>query len=802
MSRRRGRRRDPTADGVVTRVQEPMKRYFASSARQPRARRAVDVTAVVIGASLILWTAVNADRVAAAEVALVDLTRSIPSWFEQVYTAAFFLGFVMVAGLVIAVLGEGKKRLDLLRDIALAIVASLGVGALSIWWLGDPSAVVLFPEFAGGDVSPSFPILRVALLTGAVAVSSPHLSRPVRRFGWTMVVLVAISGFGLGFGFPSDAVGGFGIGLVAASVILLIFGSPRGYPDVSAVSAALSDLGLAARDLRPSSDRSWGVRRLLGELDYGTQIEVKAYGRDATDSQLLTKAWRTLWYREGGQTFNYSRLQSVEHEALALLMAGGHGAQVPEVLAAGLGGDDMALLVTTRRGSPMRDVPLTHDMLVAAWTEVGKLHAAQISHGSLTVDAFAVDNAITTAHDFSSASLNAQSVRVNLDIVSFLYSSAAEGGVALAIGAAVEGIGTDALAAALAFLQTPALTRAQRRQVEKPKKFMVELREAVASAADAELPEPAKLRRVSGRDLVMPALSLVAAYALLSMLTDIDFVAVWDVMQTATWSLVVIGFAIGQTVFFFEASSMLFATGYALPLKPLTILQVSVKWIGLAVPTAAGRVAMNTLFLRKFGVSPTIAVTQGALDGLAGFAVEVLILLVALIVSDVSLDIDTSTVDWGIILLIVIVVIAGSITAITRIAKLRETVLPVLRDAWNLLVGILKDPLRTLGLLGSNLAARTILAITLWFILQAIGAPLPLVTTLIATVATNLLAGLVPIPGGIGVAEAVLTSLLVFAGLDPEEAFAAAIVFRIATFYIPAAEGFFAMRWLERADYL
>ena len=171
----------------------------------------------------------------------------------------------------------------------------------------------------------------------------------------------------------------------------------------------------------------------------------------------------------------------------------------------------------------------------------------------------------------------------------------------------------------------------------------------------------------------MPALSLVAAYALLSMLTDIDFVAVWDVMRTATWVWVLVGFAVGQTVFIFEASSMLFATGYGLPLRPLTILQVSVKWIGLAVPSAAGRVAMNTLFLRKFGVSPTIAVTQGALDGIAGFAVEVFILLVAFLVADPELDIETADVNWGLILLIVVVIIVASLIAIARISKLRET---------------------------------------------------------------------------------------------------------------------------------
>ena len=103
---------------------------------------------------------------------------------------------------------------------------------------------------------------------------------------------------------------------------------------------------------------------------------------------------------------------------------------------------------------------------------------------------------------------------------------------------------------------------------------------------------------------------------------------------------------------------------------------------------------------------------------------------------------------------------------------------------------------------GSDLASRIILGVTLWFILQAIGTPLQLVVCLVVTVATNLLAGLVPIPGGIGVAEAVLTSFLMIAGLGADEAFAAAVVFRLATFYIPAGEGFFGTRWLQTGGYI
>lgn len=112
------------------------------------------------------------------------------------------------------------------------------------------------------------------------------------------------------------------------------------------------------------------------------------------------------------------------------------------------------------------------------------------------------------------------------------------------------------------------------------------------------------------------------------------------------------------------------------------------------------------------------------------------------------------------------------------------------------------DPKPVRGNLGSNLASCVILGTTLWFILQAIGAPLPLVTCVVVTVATNLLSGLVPIPGGIGVAEAALTSFLVFAGFDSDTALAAAVVRLMATFYIPAGEGYFATKWLQAGDYI
>ncbi len=778
-----------------------MNRYFASDPRQARVRRATDIWLVVIGLVLVLWTAANVDRVIALEAAIMDLSQSVPTWFEQVYKAAYFLGLLLVWAVVISVISQGKDRLDVLRDVAVAMATAFGIILFIIWRL-DGSIPTVLPEFISRDSGFTFPILRVSVLTSVITVSAPHLARPVRRFGWLMIVLVAISGLGLGFGLPGDALGGIGLGLFAGGAVLLVFGSPQGYPDRDGVAAGLGDLGLRIAEVKLASDRSWGVRRLVGSLDDGTSIEVKAYGRDATDSQFLSKAWRSLWYREGGQTFTYSRLQAVEHEALALLTAQHHGVATPEILAVGVGGEDMALLATTRRGESLQHQELTMEVLIAVWRQVDLLHRAGIAHGALTLNAVTIDDGRPVLGDLTAASLSATDIRKSLDVVSLLFSTAVVVGGEDAVAAARAGLGDESMVEAMAYLQVPALTRTERRLVEKPKVLVSDLREAIAAVTGAELPEPAKLRRVRPKDLIMPALSLVAAYALISMLTDIDFVAVWDVMESAAWLLIIFGFVIGQTAFFPDATGMLFATGYPLPLKPLVVLQVSVKWIGLAIPSAAGRITMNTLFLRKYGVSPTLALTQGALDGLSGFAVEAGILLVALIASDLSLDLDTSDVRLGLILLIFAALIVATAVAILRIKRLREKVLPVLKDAWGMLWSLLKDPKRTFGLLGSNLASRAILAVTLWSILRAIGTPLPLVMALVATVATNLLAGLVPIPGGIGIAEAVLTSFLIVAGLGSEEAFAAAVVFRIATFYIPAGEGFFAMKWLEKNGHL
>ena len=69
-------------------------------------------------------------------------------------------------------------------------------------------------------------------------------------------------------------------------------------------------------------------------------------------------------------------------------------------------------------------------------------------------------------------------------------------------------------------------------------------------------------------------------------------------------------------------------------------------------------------------------------------------------------------------------------------------------------------------------------------------------------ISVSLLASFIPVPGGIGVAEFGLTVGLTSAGMSPEAAIAAVLLYRISTYYLPPLWGFPAMVWLQRKRYL
>ena len=66
----------------------------------------------------------------------------------------------------------------------------------------------------------------------------------------------------------------------------------------------------------------------------------------------------------------------------------------------------------------------------------------------------------------------------------------------------------------------------------------------------------------------------------------------------------------------------------------------------------------------------------------------------------------------------------------------------------------------------------------------------------------SLFAGFMPVPGGMGVAEAGYTAALVAFGVPHTAALSTAMAFRLVTYYLPPIWGGVAMKWLRGREYV
>ena len=517
----------------------PRTSYFVATADQPRVRRPRDVLTAIVGLLLVVWAVVSIDQPASWEQSLTALVQSSPPWLQTLLESAYSLSLIYSLVLLGALLFGGSERRTALRDVTIVALGAAALVVLLSFLINDAWPYVL-PEIDLEDPVPRFPVMRVGLVTAILIVASPYVTRPLRRFGWLAIITTAFASISLGYATPSHTIGSFGIGLFTAGLLLAAAGSPRGYPNPEMVAAALTQLGVPNREIRAAPYQTWGVVRFVATDNDGELVEVKVHGRDAFDSQLAAKVWHTLWYRETGPAVSYSRLQAVEHEALMTVVAKEAGVNVPRLAAVGAASSEIAFISFRGSGVALDDIDpdkLTDDHLVGTWSQVRLLHDRSMSHGSLRTSAVHVSRDGLMITDLALGSLAADEADQASDTVELLYSLTALVGEERAVRSALQGLGRERLVAALPYLQLAAVSPTSRRLVEKPKQLMTALRAKVAELTGSEMPEPVKLRRVTVRSLVMAVLLLLIISALISAFTNVDFDAIWVVLETANWSI-------------------------------------------------------------------------------------------------------------------------------------------------------------------------------------------------------------------------------------------------------------------------
>src|SRR5262245_31309619 len=523
-----------------------------------------------------------------------DIARALATvfgWAPNVWRTAFVL--TLAFALLIAGDAIFRRRWILVRDVVVGLAVVLLIGALlgrivdSEWIVAEPH---VFSNWG-------FPELRLALAVAIFAISSPELVRPARIVSTVLVAAAGLGAVVLGTGLPSQVLGAFALGLGAGALVRLALGSAAGVPAVKRVHGALASLGVDVDSLRVAEQQRIGRAEYYGESAGGQPIKVRVLGRDAQDTKRLARHWQLLAYRDPPRSAPVGRLEQVEHEAVATLMAAQAGVRVPEVVAVGLGPEKDAILVTHEaereplEASNPEDV--TEVVLQELWLQVTRLHAAGISHGRLNASNVVVTEDGPMLVEFSAATLGAPSAMLDIDVAELLVACTVLVGAERALQCAVAASRKDSIAGALPYLQRAALTPHLRDLASGHDVSVDELRSAAARVAGTEPPEVVPLRRIRPKDIVFMAALVLATYLLISQLANIGFATIADELRDAELAWVVVALVLAQSTFVPSGISVRGGVATPLPLLPCVVLQSALKFINLTVPSSAGRVATN-----------------------------------------------------------------------------------------------------------------------------------------------------------------------------------------------------------------
>jgi tRNA A-37 threonylcarbamoyl transferase component Bud32 len=141
-------------------------------------------------------------------------------------------------------------------------------------------------------------------------------------------------------------------------------------------------------------------------------------------------------------------------------------------------------------------------------------------------------------------------------------------------------------------------------------------------------------------------------------------------------------------------------------------------------------------------------------------------------------------------------------TGVPEPELVHDRVVPGVKSALSGLWSVARDRRKRVELFGGTAASELLYAISLGATCLAYGVHLNVAQLVFVNTSAAVLSGLIPVPGGIGAAEAAISAGLIAMGVDESTAFAVALTQRLCTFYLPPIWGYFGLRWLERKSYV
>ncbi|WP_326627466.1 MULTISPECIES: lysylphosphatidylglycerol synthase domain-containing protein [unclassified Streptomyces] len=313
--------------------------------------------------------------------------------------------------------------------------------------------------------------------------------------------------------------------------------------------------------------------------------------------------------------------------------------------------------------------------------------------------------------------------------------------------------------------------------------------------------EPVRLERIKPRTLLSFIAGAIAAYFLISQVTEADFGAV---VEQAEWGWVAAALGFSALSYVAAAMSLLGFVPERVPFGKTVLAQVAGSFVKIVAPPAVGGVALNTRFLQRSGVRPGLAVASVGASQLFGLGCHVLLLgafgyLTGTEKTPSSLT-PSRTVIAGLLTVAVLVLVVTAIPflrkfVVTRVRSLFAGVVPRMLD-------VVQRPQKLLTGIGGMLLLTGLFVMCLDASIRAFSGPdvpqLSYASIAVVFLAGNALGSAAPTPGGMGAVEGALTLGLIAVGLPKEVAAPAVLLYRLMTLWLPVLPGWLCFNHLTR----
>ncbi|MFJ8851638.1 lysylphosphatidylglycerol synthase domain-containing protein [Streptomyces sp. NPDC102437] len=512
----------------------------------------------------------------------------------------------------------------------------------------------------------------------------------------------------------------------------------------------------------------------------------------------------------------------------------------------------------------LEDSEITDELLHGSWRQVKALQSRRIAHRRLTGDAILVDRSGKVfVTDLRGGEIAAGDLVLRMDVAQLLTTTGLRVGAERAVAGALEVLGPDAVADCLPLLQPIALSRSTRAALRRlARERSQREREAVLEASDAakrarahehgaaddadrkadrkalrnqkqaekralddaldeareedllsqmrqqvllirpQAPvEPVRLERIKARTLLSCIAGAIAAYFLISQVTQADFGAV---VEQAEWGWVAAAVGFSALSYVAAAMSLLGFVPERVPVGKTVLAQVAGSFVKIVAPAAVGGVALNTRFLQRAGVRPGLAVASVGASQLFGLGCHILLLaafgyLTGTERTPSSLT-PSRTVIAGLLTVAVLVLVVTAVPflrkfVVTRVRSLFAGVVPRMLD-------VVQRPQKLLTGIGGMLLLTGMFVMCLDASVRAFSGPdvphLSYASIAVVFLAGNALGSAAPTPGGMGAVEGALTLGLIAVGLPKEVAAPAVLLFRLLTLWLPVLPGWLCFNHLTR----